>query len=209
MGGDSATEITTAMLCQNPASFQPRVAKSRAAQSERTKKNAEVCTPSCLCAKMNDFLEGEISNRAERVDRVDGRAACPHAAEKAWQRYVDVRILEITCGEAPFIVSRYDAATGATIPVEKRIGLFDRKLRLVNENAADEKEWMKWVLRAYESVYGYDLQGDSLAIARANLLITFAENMEAALGAAFCRCRLPEIGVHCSDRTCGRLFDQH
>ena len=41
---------------------------------------------------------------------------------------------------------------------------------------------MKWTVRAYESVYGYEYQGDSLAIARANLLITFAENMEARWG---------------------------
>ena len=174
MGGVSATEITSALLCRNPSPIQPRVAKSRDAQSERTKKSAEVFTPLRLCAKMNDFLEGEILSSAKRVDRVEDRTA--------WQGYVDVRILEITCGEAPFIVSRYDAATGETIPVEKRIGILDRKLRLVNENAADEKEWMKWTIRAYESVYGYELQGDSLAIARANLLITFAENMEARWG---------------------------
>jgi type II restriction enzyme len=104
------------------------------------------------------------------------------AASFDWRRYVDTRILEITCGEAPFIVSRYDAATGKLIPVKERIGLLDRKLRAVNENAADEEEWMKWAVRAYESVYGYEYQGDSLAIARANLLITFAENLEARWG---------------------------
>ena len=29
-----------------------------------------------------------------------------------WKKYVDSKRLEITCGEAPYIVSRYDAATG-------------------------------------------------------------------------------------------------
>ena len=196
MGGESSSttvEITPALLVRNPPPILPRVTKSRDAQSERTKKRAEVFTPSSLCAKMNGFLEGEIlaaenakdakgEGKSSRAERVDGRAACPHAAAADWHCYVDTRILEITCGEAPFIVSRYDAATGEMIPVEKRIGILDRKLRLVNENAADEKEWMKWAIRAYESVYGYELQGDSLAIARANLLITFAENMEVRWG---------------------------
>ena len=164
---ESVAEISPARLSRKPSPVLPRVEKSRETQGARTKKNAEVFTPSWLCARMNDFLDGEI------LAAKDAKNA------KSWQRYVDVRILEITCGEAPFIVSRYDAATGKLIPVKERIGLLDRKLRVVSENANDEKEWMKWAVRAYESVYGYDCQGDSLAIARANLLITFAENLEA------------------------------
>ena len=60
---------------------------------------------------------------------------------KTWQQYVDSRRLEITCGEAPYIVSRYDASTGEMIePLKKRIGLLDRKLRIVNENSGDYEE---------------------------------------------------------------------
>lgn len=33
--------------------------------------------------------------------------------------------------------------------------------------------------KAYQSIYGYEYQGDSLLIARENLLHTFTENMEA------------------------------
>jgi len=29
-----------------------------------------------------------------------------------WKKYVDSRRLEITCGEAPYLVSRYDVETG-------------------------------------------------------------------------------------------------
>ena len=172
MGGDQGTavEITPALLSRKPSPVLPRVEKSRETQGARTKKNAEVFTPSWLCAKMNDFLDGEILAAKNAKDA------------KFWQGYVDTRILEITCGEAPFIVSRYDAATGKLIPVKERIGLLDRKLQVVNENAADEEEWMKWAVRAYESVYGYEYQGDSLAIARANLLMTFAENLAARWG---------------------------
>ncbi|MCR4947448.1 MAG: hypothetical protein K5929_10945 [Lachnospiraceae bacterium] len=62
-----------------------------------------------------------------------------------WKKYVDSRRLEITCGEAPYLVSRYDVETGEYIPIPKRIGILDRKLRVVNENAVDEKEWLKWL----------------------------------------------------------------
>ena len=91
---------------------------------------------------------------------------------------IDSKRLEITCGEAPYIVSRYDAATGELIEIKKRIGILDRKLRVVNENTDNEADWFKWVLRAYQSVYGYEFQGDNLLIARINLLVTFVEYMQ-------------------------------
>ena len=34
---------------------------------------------------------------------------------------VQSRRLEVTCGEAPFLASRYDAATGEMIPVARRM----------------------------------------------------------------------------------------
>ena len=94
------------------------------------------------------------------------------------KKYVDSKRLEITCGEAPYIVSRYDAATGELLEIRQRIGILDRKLRVVNENTDSATEWFKWVLRAYQSVYGYEFQGDSLLIARINLLITFVDYMQ-------------------------------
>lgn len=57
---------------------------------------------------------------------------------------MDSKRLEITCGEAPYIVSRYDAATGEIIPIERRIGILDRKLRVVNENTETEEDWLFW-----------------------------------------------------------------
>ncbi len=58
--------------------------------------------------------------------------------------------------EAPYLVSRYDASTGEFIEVHKRIGMLDRKLRIVNENAGDETEWMKWVDYREKSGIGFD-----------------------------------------------------
>ena len=161
--------ITNAFLSRNPARIRPRVEKDRAAQDERTRRNAEVFTPLEICRRMNDWFDRET--RAAKTAKAGSPAA--------WQRYADARVLEITCGEAPFIVSRYDAATGAPIPVSRRVGILDRKLRLVDKQARDEAEWTKWTLRAFQSVYGYEYQGDSLLLARANLLVTFADHVKA------------------------------
>ena len=185
--GSSATKISACSLSTMPPPVRPRVEKSRIDQSLRTKKNAEVFTPSWLCKKMNDFLDREILGCVEPVECVVNHQAV------AWQQYVDTRILEISCGEAPFIVSRYDAVTGEIIPLKDRSGILDRKLYFVSKYAKDEAEWKKWAVRAYESVYGYEYQGDSLVIARANLLITFAENVEARWGRKATKKELTEI----------------
>ena len=83
--------------------------------------------------------------------------------------------LEVSCGEAPYITSRYDTVTGKPIPVEQRIGLLDRKLRIVCENCDSEPEWVKWAIKAVQNVYGFDWQGDNVLIARENILFTFAD----------------------------------
>ena len=70
------------------------------------------------------------------------------------------------------------------LPLRKRIGLLDRKLRIVSENAANRGEWAKWALRAYEACYGYEYQGDSLLIARVNLLLTFCDYHQERWGQA-------------------------
>lgn len=47
---------------------------------------------------------------------------------------MDARRIEISCGEAPYLVSRYDTVTGEFIELLSRIVLLDRKLRVVTEN---------------------------------------------------------------------------
>jgi hypothetical protein len=94
---------------------------------------------------------------------------------KTWQDYVRANRLEISCGEAPYLVSRYDTVTGEPIPVERRIGLLDRKLRIVCENCDSEQEWVKWSKKAFQSIYGYEWQGDNVLLARENLLYTFSD----------------------------------
>ena len=50
------------------------------------------------------------------------------------------------------------------IPINCRIGILDRKLRVVNENTDTEEDWMNWCIRAFQSVYGYEFQGDNREI---------------------------------------------
>jgi len=94
---------------------------------------------------------------------------------KTWQDYVKENRLEISCGEAPYLASRYDTVTGQWLDINERIGLLDRKLRVVNENTKREDEWVKWAIFAFKAIYGFEWQGDSLLIARENLLFTFID----------------------------------
>ena len=166
--------------------IRPRIQKSLEAQAQRTRKKAEVFTPAWLCNRMNNALDEDWFGRAdvfntENEDHtwtvIEGNIEFPE--QKKWQNYVDSRRLEITCGEAPYLVSRYDVSTGELIvPPIRRIGMLDRKLRIVNENTDTYEEWLKWVIRAFEASYGYEYQGDNVLIARINLLLTFTDYYE-------------------------------
>ena len=168
--------------------FQPRVFKSQLEQKKRTKGKAEVFTPSWLCNEMNNYCDEIWFERSDVFNKpgekkhswikTRGKIQFSNEKHKTWQDYVDNRRMEITCGEAPYLVSRYDTTTGKTIPVPRRIGILDRKLRVVNENTENREDWSFWAIRAYQSTYGYEYQGDNLLIARVNLFLTFIENVQ-------------------------------
>lgn len=170
--------------------IQPRIQKSEETQAQRTRKKAEVFTPAWLCNKMNNYCDDDWFGRSgvfntENADRTwtVSEAKIEFPKDKKWQQYVDSRRLEITCGEAPYLVSRYDVSIGDLIvPPKKRIGILDRKLRVVNENTDTYEEWLKWTIRAFEACYGYDYQGDNVLIARINLLLTFTDYYEERWG---------------------------
>lgn len=184
--GYSAKEpITSALVTgENSRIIQPRIAKAASDQADRTKKRAEVFTPAWICNMMVNhcdevwFGRKDVFNTSEDKTWTPTEALIAFPKRKRWQRYVDSRRLEITCGEAPYLVSRYDASSGELIPFNRRIGILDRKLRVVNENAADEEEWLKFTFRALESVYGFEYQGDNLLIARVNVLMTFMDAVQ-------------------------------
>lgn len=167
----------------------PRMMKQTDTQQQRTRKKGEVFSPAWVCNKMNNALDAdwfrglgaeesagqftvELPQGWQTVETPVQFPACK-GKTPAWVRYVQSRRLEVTCGEAPFLASRYDAATGEMIPVARRIGILDRKLWVVSENAATEDEWRKYATHAVQSTYGYEYQGDNLLLARVNLLLTY------------------------------------
>lgn len=160
--------------------IKTRARKEMEQQSERTRRHAEVFTPLAVCRQMIGDADAAYFGGVDpfMVDGVpSARVSFPR--RRKWQHYVDARRLEITCGEAPYLVHRYDVATMEGVPLAERQGVLDRKLRIVCENVADETEWMRWTLRAYQATYGYEFQGDNLLIARVNLLMTFEEYLRA------------------------------
>ena len=151
----------------------------------RSRNNAEVFTPSWICNEQNNLVDEQWFGRADVFNiagdkgwkTVKTKIVFPSKVGKTWQDYIRAKRMEITCGEAPYLVSRYDTVTGKPIKVYKRIGLLDRKLRVINENVDDASDWFLWVKKAYQSIYGYEYQGDNLLLARKNLLLTFIDNM--------------------------------
>lgn len=163
--------------------IQPRWTKVKEQQKSRTKKRAEIFTPARICNLQNNFIDEKYFGRANVFNVAEGQNWTPTTEKipfdgEKWQEYILLKRLEITCGEAPYLVSRYDAVTGADIPLEKRIGLLDRKFRVINENVNTESDWINWAIKAVQSCYGYEFQGDNLYLARRNIFLTFQEYFE-------------------------------
>lgn len=90
--------------------IQPRAVKSFEEQRRRTKDKAEVFTPLKTVNQINKSVENRLININN------------------WQEYIHELKLEITCGEAPFIVSRYSPTlhTRKFIDLNKRVGFLDK-----------------------------------------------------------------------------------
>lgn len=169
-------EITADLITgENASVIKTRARKSMEQQSERTRRHGEVSTPLWVCRKMNDHIDAVWFRRKTGINKADERGHIFFKKGQTWRHYVDNRRMEITCGEAPFLVNRYDPETGEAIPIRERSGILDRKLRAVSENAQTEEEWLEWSLRAVKASFGYEYQGDSLLIGRVNVLMTFED----------------------------------
>ncbi|MDK9842976.1 restriction endonuclease [Staphylococcus equorum] len=136
--------------------IMPRALKSKKLQKERTKSKAEVFTPTWIVKKQNDEIDKSYQNDDLEV-------------------YVKRTWLEITCGEGPYMVSRYDMESGEIVPLVKRVGFLDRKLKRINDEVYDKAEWQSLVAEAYKSSYGFEWSGDSLLLARENMLYTYRD----------------------------------
>ena len=167
LGVGFSDEITLEQL--DKVQLVPRVQKRLVDQKERTSKKAEVFTPTWVCKKMTDVAEKDLKG-------------------EDWKEYINKTCLEVTCGEAPFLTSRYDTTTGQMIAVPDRIGLLDRKLNAITEEHFknpkiwDYSLWLNYAMNAYMSTYGYEWQGDNLLLARCNLFLTLMENFRLLFG---------------------------
>lgn len=181
LGYSITDEIKPCHLNSKVRAVRPRVEKSKAEQTKRSKDNAEVFTPSWIVNKQNNLADNAWFGRENRFNTENPDNSWSPTekvvfdGDKMWTDYVgDIR-LEVCCGEAPYLVSRYDTVSGEAIENKNRIGLLDRKFRVINENVTSDEEWLDYALKAIKSVYGYEFQGDNLLIARENVLLDFVD----------------------------------
>lgn len=178
----------------------PRSEKAREEQKKRTKDKAEVFTPSWVCNAQNNLIDDAILYAgAFNVTDLQGKSWTPtlepvdfsrassmtltREPNYSWAHYVLEHRLEITCGEGPYLMSRYDTVSGNEIPVRneegafQRIGFLDRKFRVITENlvGAPKEEWIEAGKLALRSTYGYEWQGDNLLLARLNFVNSFVD----------------------------------
>ncbi|MDY4951366.1 MAG: restriction endonuclease subunit M, partial [Prevotella sp.] len=159
---------------------------------------AEVFTPCWVCNAQNNLIDDAWFGRTgvfntENDDNTWTANDKPQIPEgKRWMDYIKDTRLEMACGEAPYLVSRYDATTGVPIPIGERIGMLDRKLWIIHHNTPNlslrmtksqkkvvKKKWLRQVYRAYQSVYGYEYQGDNLLLAREAMFVSYIEYYQA------------------------------
>lgn len=178
---------------ENHGIIRPRITKTQDQQRQRSRDKAEVFTPSWVCNAQNNLIDEAWFGRKDVFNTVSIAEDGSHTWQptpspitfpegKTWLDYVKDTRMEITCGEAPYLASRYDTTTGLPIPLSHRIGLLDRKLRVISENVDDPEEWMKMANLAYTNIYGYEWQGDNLLLARETLFVTFIEYCQDKFG---------------------------
>lgn len=168
----------------NDGVIKPRTQKDKTAQEQRSKTKAEVFTPSWVCNAQNNLVDDAwFGVKRSRFNTEKNKTWItnyypvyfPKVENKSWRDYVQATRMEVSCGEAPYLTSRYDTVSGNYISVRSRIGMLDRKLRIITENVSDSEEWKNWAVIALQNVYGYDWQGDNVLLARENVLYSVIE----------------------------------
>ena len=187
----------------------PRVAKSKEEQRRRSVEHAEVFTPSWICNEQNNLVDAAWFGRKDNLFNVPNpqfeseldysncralrwkpllgaKNAIRFARSKGRSShdYVKALRLEVSCGEAPYLTSRYDTTQmNYWLEPDFRIGLLDRKLRIVTQvckkKGWKEDKWIEWATEALQSCYGFEWQGDNVLLARENLLYAVLETFQA------------------------------
>lgn len=178
-----------------------RVEKTVAEQKRRVKEKAEVFTPAWLVKNQLDIADKhwgtsvfgssvvrseivpwkDYSPEQEQFETVQFSRGTDDDGVPDWVTYVVARRLEMCCGEGPYLFNSYDATNGTIIPVRnddnefQRIGILDRKLRVVAENVDSVEDWLIAAQAALRATYGYEWQGDNLMLARLNMVNTYLD----------------------------------
>lgn len=185
ISAEAISQLGSKIIC-------PRVDKRLEEQRKRSVDKAEVFTPCWVCNKQNNLVDKAwFDNQIklfnfEKEDNtwdstwLDGKKASECSIKfpkgKSWMEYVAANRLEVSCGEAPYLTSRYDTTTGKVIPVRDRIGLLDRKLRIVSQQCdLNPRVWVDCAKVALRSCYGFEWQGDNVFLARENMLYAVLE----------------------------------
>ncbi|MBQ7437572.1 MAG: restriction endonuclease subunit M [Oscillospiraceae bacterium] len=188
---------------ENTNVIRPRIMKEAETQAGRTREKAEVFTPSWVCNKQNNLIDeawlgkSPVFNREENKGwtPVKKQITFPRQKGRHWQDYVTANRMEITCGEAPYLVSRYDTVTGEAIPLMARIGFLDRKLRIISERVEEPDRWFDWAQKALQSCYAYDIQGDNVLLARENVLASVSEYHVGQFGVPLSKDQLRRVAI--------------
>lgn len=180
----SEREIQIGLIADAKESvIKPRMEKTKVEQQDRARSKGEVFTPAWVCNLQNNLIDEQWFGTPNLFNHQTdqgwitnhNKIQFPKSAQKNWQHYVKSPRLEVSCGEAPYMTSRYDSVTGTYIEVVDRIGFLDRKLRVIGEHIDTQRDWITWAYRAVRASYGYDWQGDNILLARENVLYTVIE----------------------------------
>lgn len=164
--------------------------KPKRGRPPKIKSDSSQHPPALVCNKENNCFDNKWFGK-ENVFNQEGEDGTAwettnepvvFSRKRSWKKYVDCKRYVGACGEGEYVVSRQDASTGESISVKDRIGILDRKLRVVGENTSTEDEWLTWVVRAYQSVYAYETNGYRLLVARINMIETFVDYMKEKWG---------------------------
>lgn len=100
-----------------------------------------------------------------------------------WKKYVIRPVFLFQAGRGQALVFRPFAQGAEPMPCEKRMGILDRRLRIISENTWDESEWLRWAESALQSLYGTDSSPLSIFQARLSAIMAVREAYAERFGA--------------------------
>ena len=100
-----------------------------------------------------------------------------------WKKYVIRPVFLFQAGRGQALVFRPFALGAQPMPYEKRMGILDRRLRIISENTREESEWLRWAESALQSLYGTDSSPLSIFQARLSAIMAVREAYAQRFGA--------------------------